>query len=204
MIKALILLPLLFFQSATFFNQNVTTSSVVQPCGGVECTDNFPGTALGANWTTVSPGVFIVASNQVRGNSSAQSTAAYTGATFTNNQYSCLTLFSGGASASHLGPGVRISSTAVTAYFAEWHQSSATIQLQSIIAGTFTYSGPSAPATVGHEYCLKAVGSTLTVTDNGTVVITGTDTGITSGYAGISAYGNGTSYTGSNWRGGNL
>lgn len=213
--KALALLLLLQFSMLRFTQFTVpmhtgalasSGSGPVQPCGGAECTDNFPGTSLNmANWTVVVPGLFVVSSGTVRGNSSGQSNAAYTGATFTNDQYSCLTLATGGTNSAHFGPGVRESATQVTEYFAEWHQSSNTIQLQSIINGTFTYSGPSAPVTVGHEYCLKAVGSTLTVTDNGVVVIGPvTDTGITSGYAGISAFGNGVDYTASNWRGGNL
>jgi hypothetical protein len=156
------------------------------------------------NWMVVYPGVFAVASNQVYGNSSAQSDAAYTGATFTNNQYSCLTLATGGPDGSYLGPAVRVSSTAVTAYFAEWAQSSATINIQSVVAGSYGLSSSSVPVTIGHEYCLRAVGSTLTLTDNGTTVLTATDSSIASGYAGIAAYGNGTSYTGSNWRAGNL
>jgi hypothetical protein len=204
LLAAIILLPTsLFAQMVSTGNHRKIFPSgpVVQPCGGVECTDNFPGTSLSANWTTTL-GSFTVSSGNVGSSSGGQALTYYNVGTWTANQYSCVTL-STAATGDFVGPGARIAASGNTAYFAELAAGTQT-NIQLVNAGSYSVLTGNVAVTIGHEYCLKAVGSTLTLTDNGTTVLTATDSTLTTGYAGLSSYSSASGTTVKLWRGGNL
>lgn len=165
-------------QQAIFFGQNSNSNSNIS--------DNFNGTALSSQWCIVEGG-FNVASNVVSPSGGLQSSAYYCGASFTPNQQSCLTVVAP-YTGSYIGPGVRLTSSGA-GYIAQWGGGTGgtgegQVGIQKLIpsGGTSGISASAVTVFVGHSYCLRAVTSadsstvTLTLSDNGTDVLSGVDT----------------------------
>jgi hypothetical protein len=198
MIKALILLPLLFFQSATFFNQNV------RPSGGGKTqlfTESFAYTTntdlvadAPTNWAyTVSGTAFEVIGNTiyawqagVGGNTGQPGFAKWIGAgTFNANQYVTATFPS--ITNVEMGPVVRISGT--SGYVADCYSGGCRITKDVSGAVTNLTSFGAAIAN-GSAIELDASGASstvLTLLVNGTSYQTVTDSSspLTTGTVGI-------------------
>jgi hypothetical protein len=182
-------------------------SDATQPCSGSPCLDDFnegDGVPLSVSWTTNS-GHFNSYDPAVYGipDISDFSLAWYNAGTFTANQASCLTLYSATAG-ENVGIAVRLASSGTTGYFYLTDGTSAGY-IQKAVSGTVTNLGSSfGPITIGHEFCLSAVGTTITLKDitSSTTLRTVTDSSISSGSAGIGAYNTVTGETsGSAWLG---
>jgi hypothetical protein len=193
---------------AIFFSQNVRPASTggTQPCGGLECTYSFPGamTPLANPPFTTTLGGLKETSGGVQGNSGSSSELAWYNANtsaFNANQYSCLTagfLITGNFLASTL----RVAPSAITGYFLIWDATG--LQIQKAVAGSFTTLLTNSTITVSHEYCFSVIGNTLKAYDNGTVVLTTTDSSITAaGAPGIGGFSSGGGITGTHFRAGN-
>lgn len=170
-------------------------------------TDNFnrANGAIGGNWTNIN-GTFGISSNKATSltlgaDSRAQAvySASFGPDSFGNDQYAQLVLAD---TTAYAGVVVRGSLSAYTGYVAVAAGTDSAIS--KFVAGT-----PTAVATGGPPFAngdvlrLEISGSTLTLKKNGVVVLTGTDSSISSGYAGIAGY-NTTRIAGDNWEGGDL
>jgi hypothetical protein len=203
------LLFLIMFPAQSAFNggrSGTVASASASNCAVAGCSDNFAGSALSSNWTTVW-GVFQVSGGAFNAfDNDNESFALYNAGAFTPNQHSCVTMATVG-NMSRGGASVRMSGTAgaVNAYFLWWDLGVGMV-VDKIVAGNetqFTVFDVEPDITAGHVACISVTGSTITVTDNGTLLGTLTDTDLTSGNPGI--YGNGgtNDSSGSNWTGGN-
>lgn len=165
-------------------------------------TDNFPGTSLSVNWV-VSLGGYTVADNTVTPNGDQQTLAYYPTAASSNDQFSCQVFQSWNIAGAAQGPVVR--GSANSGYLAQWGTTNGTpqINLQTFSSGSYPFAGPVFPATVGHTYCVSAVGSVITITDNGAPIYTVTDTTLTTGSPGMSGYSNTSGSPGGVWTAGN-
>jgi hypothetical protein len=199
-----------YARQAIFFSQNVRPAATgsTQPCGGVQCTYAFPGSMVAlANppFTTVEGSMREGGSGTLVNLSSGTSLAWYNANTsaFNANQYSCLTA-SFLASGNFIASTIREDPAAQTAYILFWDGTS--IQLQKAVAGSFsTLTSTSAP-TVGHEYCVSAIGTSLKAYDNGTVItaLSTTDASITAaGAPGVGGFESGGGTSGMSFRAGN-
>ena len=161
--------------------------------GALPATDAFTaanGTALtthNANWTLANSGVFQIEGNEVVANqTSAAGVAFWNADTFANEQYSeGITGVMG--SGFEIGLCVRISGT--NGYFAIWD--SANVNLRKLTSGTGSdlISTLALSLSTGDVMLLEAVGTTISLKRNGSVIMTTTDATYASGSAGIMGYG---------------
>ena len=185
--------------------------------GTFSASDNFnrangPVGSSWLNWNTTHTAPAIV-SNQLAFTDAGSSDDTGvvrndTAGTWTNNQYSEVaapSAFTGNA----VGPSVRCQGTAagypnaaLAQYTAIWLGTTGIGLFRTSNGNTFTQLGSTFSTTVaaGDKLRLTAVGSTLTVSLNGTTIITQTDASITGGVPGI--LGNGACAC-DNWVGGN-
>lgn len=156
----------------------------------VLATDNFnraDGT-IGANWTTVTglqtPNVHSNAAMN-GGNWTIPSGAFYNAATAPDDQYAKVTLVTLTATTDEgPGPAVRWSAAAQTGYFVQCNTTE--IRLYKVVAGSFTQLGTNGPAAALNDVIeLDVQGASLTVKQNGSSIITATDSAIASGQFGI-------------------
>ncbi len=148
--------------------------------------DSFSGTSLNVTNWSIQQGSFNVASGLISDGSSGASFAYYTNGTFGNNEYSCMTLNTIGTGSSGVGVSVRSTNTGHNRYEAIAYPFGITIS--TVQSGSVTQLLGFTAVTAGHEYeyCLRAVGTTISITDNGTTIETVTDSTNTTGPAGIS------------------
>jgi hypothetical protein len=160
-----------------------------------------------ANWNRQTFGHLLVSQSRVAGDPATaggnELVYDYSGRTWTNNQWSRLTL-TAFAGSSQMGPAVRVSNIEGTYY--GLYASSTKVQLIRSLAGSVTVLVTNNQSSVvGDVLILRVSGSILTGFKNGTAVAgmeAITDTNITTGYAGITGYDIGT--TGDNWSGGDI
>lgn len=179
------------FRVPTLFEASMFASAGCVGCSpfslsGAQVSDNFnrANGALGANWTTTA-GTFAIVSNQATVTAVATNIAlaAYTGTTFANNQYAQVQWLGGGGWGGALC--IRCSNSAITGYVLSGVSGTASI-LYKFVAGTSTVLASGGPAfTLNDVIRLEAVGTAITAYKNGTVILTATDSSITSGYPGI-------------------
>jgi hypothetical protein len=163
---------------------------------GASASDNFqadPNGSLSSSWTATSDGGLAISSGAAVGQSSGNSGDYWTATAFTSDQYSQVTLTStqlGGTL--WVGPMVRAQSSNsgqseyVAIYF--WNNGSPELMLFMRDDGGWAQLGSSFSVSAlpaGTVLGLQAVGSTLTVTLNGTTEITVTDSTLTGGAPGL-------------------
>ena len=156
-------------------------------------TDNFARAngGLGANWVATADGGLTISSGQAVGVASGNAGDLWAASTFTSDQYSQVMLTSTQLTATQwVGPMVRGQSSGLNGYVAIyfWNNGSPEIMLflrsnggWSQLGGSYSVSPLGAGAVVG----LQAAGSSLSVTVNGTVVISATDATFTGGAPGL-------------------
>ena len=161
--------------------------------------------SLGANWTATADGGLTISSDQAVGASSGNAGDMWTAATFTSDQYSQVMLTSKQLTATQwVGPSVRAQNSGLNAYVAIyfWNNGSPEIMLFLRNNGGWSQLGSSysvSPLGAGAVLGLQAAGSSLSVTVNGTVVISATDATFTGGAPGLMT--NGPAYAAA-WAGG--
>lgn len=143
---------------------------------------------LGANWTgtTGAAARFSIVSNQAKNNGTTITLDSYTGTSAPANQYSKITLKTIlGVSDEGPGPAVRVSTAAVTAYFAQCN--TVEIKLYKVVSGSFTQLGSDAAAAANNDVVeIDANGTSITVKKNGSTVIGPiTDSAISTGNWGL-------------------
>lgn len=165
------------------------------------------GTALtshSANWT-LNTGTYEIQSNALEPTAvSANGMASWNAITPNANQYAEVTLgiLTGGVGV-YLGPAVRIATSGFVGYRCVI-TSAGDVALQLENGSETTIASSSGHTyTTGDVIRLAISGSSLTCTQNGTTIASGSDGTLTSGRAGISSYNtSGTRIT--SWRMGNL
>lgn len=185
-------------------NTNVPMAPVTSGGSSLSLSDNFPGSALSANWTVLE-GTFSVGSAAVfmaTHGADSRALAYWNANSCPNDQYSQGVAYSGGTS-SPLGVAVRIQGSGENYY--GFYCTSSTWTLFKVVAGTATTldSGSHALTTNDILY-LQAQGSTLTAKINGTVVSTKTDSSFTSGQPGFASEGTSSSNGLKTWTAGSL
>jgi hypothetical protein len=121
-----------------------------------------------------------------------------------NDQWAQCTMHITGNSAQNCGPAVRIATGAQTAYAAQCATS--LLRLIKYVNGTITVLGTASPNNTsnGDVILVTAIGSTITLYQNGTQKVQVTDTAITSGNVGIFGAGSGTLNGPSAFQGGSI
>lgn len=145
---------------------------------------------LGANWTAIKDKGMTISSGQALG-SSGNSGDMWRANSFTSNQYSQVTLTSTQLAATQwIGPSVRTQNTGLDAYVAiyYWNNGNPEILLFLRNDGSWVQLGnPHSinPLAAGTVLGLTATGASLSVTVNGTRVISATDARLTGGAPGL-------------------
>jgi hypothetical protein len=157
-------------------------------------TDDFAADAagaLGSNWTATADGGLTVSGGQAVGAASGTSGDMWTGDTFTSDQYSQVMLTGTQLTGTQwVGPTVRAQDSGWDAYVAIyfWNNGSPEIMLFLRDDGGWSQLGSSysvSPLGAGAVLGLQAAGSSLTVTVDGAVVISATDSTFTGGAPGL-------------------
>ena len=160
--------------------------------------------AIGSNWTIQQNGLNI-ASNQIQGTINAQSNSGFWNAnSFAGNQFAQATVTTFNGTTDFPGVIVLASGTGATSTYYDCVENTTTIFMQRVVnGGTTNLISTASTGTVGDLLRLEiAPGGALTCYKNGAVILTATDTQITSGSPGILISGN--VATEKNWSGGNL
>ena len=157
---------------------------------------------LGQNWTQ-SQGTVGISSNAAVGTALNTWTGAYySGQTWNADQFAQATISVTGAANLALGPAVRGSASGN--YYQFWCNTGSGASLDKFVAGARTVlTTAGAACAVNDVMRLEVVGSTLRAYYNGALLITWTDSALTSGSPGVAFYNNSTAAL-VNWSGGNL
>jgi hypothetical protein len=172
----------------------------------VTASDNFvrANGSLGPNWTDFSVGGLAIVYDEVTGTHPfGNSGDIRTAETYTSDQWSQIQVGSVVGS-QWIGTAVRAQNGGLSLYVGiyYWNNNSPVLMLFKEVNGAWTELGGvyhSGSLAAGTPLKLMVVGSTLTLSENGVVVITATDSTLTGGAPAIMADGN---TTASNWSGG--
>jgi hypothetical protein len=188
---------------------NVTSVTVACQAGtpSTSASDNFQRAdgPLGSNWTDITDGGMSISGDAATGTSGV-SGDVWTANTFGNDQFSQITLTSTQLTGSQwIGGAVRSDNSGQDAYAGIyfWNNGSPELMLFKRQGGAWTQLGSafaSGALSAGTQIEVTAVGSAVSVLENGTTEISVTDTSLTSGAPGLMAYGTGQA---AGWSGGN-
>jgi hypothetical protein len=187
---------------------NVTVTCAASSLPSPPASDSFARAngGLGSAWTAMNDGGLSISSQQAVGTSGAVAGDIRVGEVYGSDQYSEVTLTSTQLSGGQwVGPSVRSQNGGQDTYLAIyfWNTGNPLLQLYKRTAGAFTQLGGSyspGPLAAGTELTLSAVGSTITLQENGMTEISVTDGSLTGGSPGMMSYG--TAAIGA-WSGGN-
>ena len=182
--------------SGTVGSGNVTgvaVSCAASTSGPSSVSDSFQRAngSLGPNWTDISDGGLTILSDQATGAASGNSGDLWTAGSFTSDQFSQVQLTSTQLTATQwLGMVVRGQNSGLSGYVAIyfWNNGSPEVMLFLRKNGGWAQLGSSyatAPLKAGTVLGLSAAGSSLSVTVNGTAVISATDATLTGGAPGL-------------------
>ncbi len=174
--------------------------------GGGSVSDNFNRAdgSLGANWTDMSDGGLAISSQEVVGTDAAYSGDIRTGEDYASNQSSQIevssTQLSGGQ---WIGAAVRAQNGGQSLYLGLyfWNNGDPELMLLKRVSGNWTRLGTASlqgALAPGTQLNLTATGSTLSLSEDGVVRITASDTSLTRGAPAVMAYG---APQGDNWVG---
>ena len=184
------------------------------PVGPTSAADDFnradDATGLGADWVNVfATPVFTISSNKAVPSAftSLDSSAAYDATAFSNDQFSKGTLECVGSTGSGVGLQVRQSGSAFAGNQCYWFavdQAGAPFIAKWTTGGVFTVLATgSATFASGDEWEIRAIGTVITVYQNGTLVMSATDSDLASGRPGVYFAADETSAAINDWSGGN-
>jgi hypothetical protein len=191
---------------------NVTSVAVACTTlqSGSTASDDFnrANGSLGSNWTDMAEGGMAISSDAVSGgNGNGNTGDMWSANTFNSDQFSQIELtgtqLTGGQ---WIGVTVRAQSGGQDGYTGLyfWNYGNSMLMLFKRTGGNWTQLGgsvPTGPLAGGTVLEVEASGSTISMLENGSQVITATDTSITGGAPGIMAFGTALA---DNWTGGNL
>ena len=182
--------------SGTIAAADVTNVAVTCNDTGSAGSDDFnrPNGPLGSNWVAISDGALSIASQAVVG-TSATAGNIRTAEPYSSDQSSQIELTSTQLSGGQwVGPAVRAQNggqdTYLGIYF--WNDGSPQLRLYKRNAGTWIQLGSSynsGALAAGTTLQVSAVGSTISILQEGVTRITATDTSISGGAPGIMTYG---------------
>src|SRR5215469_1701437 len=161
---------------------------------------------LGANWSDLGFGGLSISSHAVTG-SQGLTGDVWAGGSFGGDQFSQVQVTSTQlAEGQWIGPSVRIGGSGASAYTGLyfWNYGNPQLMLFKRTGGNWTQLGNSvatAPLPAGTTLEVTAVGSAISLLQDGGTVITATDTQVTGGQPGILAFNAGTA---DNWSGGDI
>jgi Putative esterase len=198
--------------SGTMPAANITTVAVACTTlqSGSTASDDFNRAdgSLGSNWTDMSDGGMAISSDAVTGGDATGNTGdMWSANTFGSDQFSQIELtgtqLSGGQ---WIGVTARAQDGGQDGYTGLywWNNGNPLLMLFLRSGGQWTQLGgsvPTGPLPGGTLLELDASGSTISLLENGSQVITAADSTVTGGAPGIMAYGNATA---DNWSGGSL
>ena len=196
--------------SGTVASANVTNVAVscTASSSATSASDNFARAdgSLGPNWTDISDGGLAISSDAVIGKVGSVTGDAWTANTFTSDQFSQVAVTSAQLTGGQwIGPAVRVQNSGQNAYLGMYNWNSGSPQLILFKRSGGGWAQISAavsisPLAAGTQLQLTAVGSAISLFENGIEVVSATDSSITGGAPGIMAYGNGQV---DSWSGGN-
>lgn len=152
-------------------------------------TDNFPGTALSANWT-IDAGGFSVASTIVTGTVSAENSARYTGASFiSQNQGAQITFPTGYDGNDYHHIGTNLTGSLASSGYVFYTQGGNAQLFKAGRNGTLVASSTGNVFAAGDTILLTAVAGALIVYHNGVQILTYTDSSpLSGGTVGMDVY----------------
>jgi hypothetical protein len=162
--------------------------------------------SLGTDWARIHGGGLSVSSHAVRGGSGLAGDV-WTAGTFTSNQYSQIEVTSKQLVAGQwIGAAVRVQHHGLDAYVGiySWADGSPQLMLFKRSRGNWAQLGSgyaSGPLAAGTQLKVMAVGSTISLLENGVQRLWAFDSSFSGGAPGIMTYGTGTT---DNWSGGDL
>jgi hypothetical protein len=174
---------------------------------GLPASDNFdrPNGSLGPEWTDMSVGGLAIANDEVTGtNAGGSSGDIRTAESYDNDQYSQIQVTATALSGDQwIGPVVRAQDEGQDLYTGiyYWNEGSPELMLFKLDNGSWSELGAASTGALaaGTQLTLTAAASTLDLAENGTIVVSASDSTLTGGAPGIMA--NGTA-TASDWAGG--
>ncbi len=180
---------------------SVLLASVIVLWASLPASDAFTdsnGTALtahsagGITWVN-NNGVFQINTNAAVSNSINADTMVHDATNTYNADHWSSVVLAGTISADNHGPTVRVATSAHTGYV--YYAWTGRRDLYQIIAGSFTLldSDTTSPV-MGQTFRIEIVGTSITCKVDGSTTVTKTDTGITTGSAGIAGYNNATGF----------
>ncbi len=200
--------------SGTIANANITSVAVTCTTGSggsgsnVSATDDFnrANGSLGPNWTAMSDGAMAISSDTVAGGNSGNTGDIRTAEVYGSNQYSQIQVVSTPTGGQWIAAAVRAQNSGQNAYLGLYYgnNGSPVLEIFKRVNGAWTQLGPTYPSGVlaaGAQLSLSAVGSNITLSENGSAVITASDTDLTGGAPAIMAYG---TTSADNWAGGTI
>lgn len=148
----------------------------------------------GGNWTSfpTRSGMQIVSDVAEPATTGSGDGSLYSGASFSDDQYSSITIGTIGSGGSLAFPVVRGSASAFTQYFVTIPATGtkSTVQMSKAIAGTSSTFGPTVAVTpeVGDVFTLSVIGQVLSLFQKGFLLLQVEDGSIASGLPGFGAY----------------
>ena len=140
-----------------------------------------------ANWVQAT-GSFVIDTNSARpATALVYNTAGWTGDTFANDQYSEATLFTITGS-TYVGAAVRVNTASTDAYICITDGANLTLQQVLGTGSAQTIASTASALVSGDVIRLEVSGTALTCKVNGVTALSGSDSDLTSGRAGISAF----------------
>lgn len=134
-------------------------------------TEAFAGAKLSSSWSCPA-GNFTVSGGQIWG-TAATDICYYSAATFPSDQWTCYTLAAQNPnSGTQIGPAARVSADGKSWYWVKINGGTATITAQANGAWQGAITG-AISVVAGHEYCLFATGTTISLTDSATSGVAG-------------------------------
>jgi hypothetical protein len=179
-----------------------------QAAFAASATDNFnrANGSLGAGWTAISDGAMVISNNMVKGGSSGSTGEIRTAESYSSNHFSQIQVTSTPTGGQWIAAAVRLQNAGKNGYVGLYFGNSGSPELMLFKRsnGGWTQLGStyvSGTLERGTQLTLNAVGSSLTFSQNGAVVISANDSTFTGGAPGIMAYG---TTSADNWAGGDV
>lgn len=149
--------------------------------------DSTPLPTYNANWVDAT-GSFVIDSNSARpATALVYNTDGWTGDTFSNDQYSETTLFTITTN-TYVGAAVRVNTANTDAYVCITDGANITLQQVLGTGSAQTISSSAASIVSGDVIRLEVSGTSLTCKVNGVTTLSGSDSDLTGGRAGISSF----------------
>jgi hypothetical protein len=174
----------------------VTAVVSAQAAFAVSATDSFnqANGPVDANWTATSDGAMVINNNMIQGGNSGVTGEIRTAETYSSNQYTQIQVTSTPGGAQWIGTAVRAQAGGQNAYLGLYYGNygSPELMLFKRLNGGWTQLGntyASGTLAAGTKLTVSAAGNNISFAENGTTVISASDTTLTGGAPAIMAFG---------------